>query len=108
MHHKFLLALQLKFFLVSVKILNSASLILILTAPKGPQYVYKLIKLLAIFYLNIYTPSNNFENKLEQTMKIFSSLKSAKSRDKNCKVVRRKGKILIINKKNPRMKAKQG
>tara|TARA_Y100001970_G_C14230675_1_gene858433 strand:+ start:2831 stop:2956 length:126 start_codon:yes stop_codon:yes gene_type:complete len=41
-------------------------------------------------------------------MKVRSSLKSAKSRDKNCKVVHRKGRIYVINKKNPRMKARQG
>lgn len=41
-------------------------------------------------------------------MKILSSLKSAKKRDKNCRVVRRKGRIYVINKQNPRMKARQG
>lgn len=42
------------------------------------------------------------------TMKIYSSLKSKKVRDKDCKVVRRKGRVYIINKKNPKMKARQG
>jgi large subunit ribosomal protein L36 len=41
-------------------------------------------------------------------MKVLSSLKSAKKRDKDCRVVRRKGRIYVINKKNPRMKARQG
>ncbi len=41
-------------------------------------------------------------------MKVRHSIKSAKKRDKNCKVVRRKGRIYVINKKNPRMKARQG
>jgi large subunit ribosomal protein L36 len=41
-------------------------------------------------------------------MKIVSSLKSAKKRDKNCRVVRRKGRIYVINKVNPRFKARQG
>ncbi|AZL15157.1 type B 50S ribosomal protein L36 [Rickettsiales endosymbiont of Stachyamoeba lipophora] len=41
-------------------------------------------------------------------MKVCSSLKSAKKRDKNCRVVKRKGKIYVINKKNPRFKARQG
>ena len=41
-------------------------------------------------------------------MKILSSLKSAKKRDKNCRVVRRKGRIYVINKVNPRYKARQG
>ena len=41
-------------------------------------------------------------------MKVRSSLKTAKTRDKNNKLVRRKGSIYVINKKNPRMKARQG
>ncbi len=41
-------------------------------------------------------------------MKVKCSLKTAKARDKDCKVVRRKGRIYVINKKNPRMKARQG
>jgi len=41
-------------------------------------------------------------------MKIVSSLKTAKLRDKNCRVVRRRGRIYVINKKNPRFKARQG
>ena len=41
-------------------------------------------------------------------MKVRCSLKSAKNRDKDCKLVRRKGRIYVINKKNPRMKARQG
>jgi len=41
-------------------------------------------------------------------MKVLSSLKSAKKRDKNCRVVRRKGRIYVINKANPRLKARQG
>jgi large subunit ribosomal protein L36 len=41
-------------------------------------------------------------------MKILNSLKSAKTRDKNCRIVRRKGRVYVINKKNPRLKARQG
>ena len=41
-------------------------------------------------------------------MKVKCSLKSAKRRDKDCKLVRRKGRVYVINKKNPRMKARQG
>ena len=41
-------------------------------------------------------------------MKIRNSLKSAKTRDKNCRVVRRHGRVYVINKKNPRMKVRQG
>ncbi|WP_026294274.1 type B 50S ribosomal protein L36 [Saccharibacter floricola] len=41
-------------------------------------------------------------------MKIRNSLKSAKLRDKNCRIVRRRGRMYVINKQNPRMKARQG
>ena len=41
-------------------------------------------------------------------MKVKCSLKSAKTRDKDGKLVRRKGRIYVINKKNPRMKTRQG
>lgn len=41
-------------------------------------------------------------------MKVVNSLKTAKERDKNCRVVRRKGRVYVINKKNPRFKARQG
>jgi large subunit ribosomal protein L36 len=41
-------------------------------------------------------------------MKVRNSLRSLKSRDKNCRVIRRKGRVYIINKKNPRFKARQG
>jgi large subunit ribosomal protein L36 len=44
----------------------------------------------------------------DAAMKIVNSLKSAKRRDKNCRVVRRRGRVYVINKKNPRMKARQG
>jgi ribosomal protein L36 len=43
-------------------------------------------------------------------MKVLSSLKSAKKRDKNCIIVRRRKKkqILVLCPSNPRFKAKQG
>ena len=41
-------------------------------------------------------------------MRVRNSLKSAKVRDKNCRVVRRRGRVYVINKKNPRMKVRQG
>jgi large subunit ribosomal protein L36 len=41
-------------------------------------------------------------------MKVRNSLRSAKTRDKNCQIVKRKGRIYLINKKNPRFKARQG
>lgn len=41
-------------------------------------------------------------------MKIVNSLKTIKQRDKNCRVIRRKGRVFVINKRNPRFKARQG
>jgi large subunit ribosomal protein L36 len=44
----------------------------------------------------------------DAVMKIANSLKTLKKRDKNCRVVRRKGRVYVINKTNPRFKARQG
>jgi large subunit ribosomal protein L36 len=44
----------------------------------------------------------------ETTMKVRNSLRSLKKRDKDNRLVRRKGRTYVINKKNPRMKARQG
>jgi large subunit ribosomal protein L36 len=41
-------------------------------------------------------------------MKVANSLKTLKSRHKACKIVRRKGRLYVINKQNPRFKARQG
>lgn len=41
-------------------------------------------------------------------MKVASSLKTLKNREKNCRVIRRKGRVYVINKTNPRFKARQG
>ncbi len=41
-------------------------------------------------------------------MKVKNSLKAVKSRDRNCRIVRRKGRVYVINKKNPRFKVRQG
>lgn len=43
-----------------------------------------------------------------RTMKVLNSLKTAKLREKGCRIVRRRGRIYVINKKNPRFKARQG
>ncbi|MFT6343510.1 MAG: large subunit ribosomal protein L36 [Paraglaciecola sp.] len=40
-------------------------------------------------------------------MKVLSSLKSAKKRHPDCQIVKRKGKIYVICKTNPRFKARQ-
>jgi large subunit ribosomal protein L36 len=41
-------------------------------------------------------------------MKIKNSLKALKTRDRDCRIVRRKGRVYIINKSDPRYKARQG
>jgi large subunit ribosomal protein L36 len=41
-------------------------------------------------------------------MRQTSSLKTKKARHPDCQVVKRRGKIYVINKKNPRFKARQG
>jgi ribosomal protein L36 len=63
-------------------------------------------------YKNISSLPNDYNESGTCKMKKTSSLKSLKSRDKKNKVVRRrdgKGKmrLYVINKDNPRMKAKQ-
>ena len=41
-------------------------------------------------------------------MKVRSSLKALKTRHRDCKIVRRRGKVFVINKTDPRFKARQG
>jgi large subunit ribosomal protein L36 len=41
-------------------------------------------------------------------MKIKNSLRTAKRRHKDCRIVRRKGRVFVINKTNPRYKVRQG
>jgi large subunit ribosomal protein L36 len=43
-----------------------------------------------------------------RAMKVRSSLKTLKTRHRDCKLVRRKGRVYVINKTNPRYKARQG
>ncbi|ATI65495.1 type B 50S ribosomal protein L36 [Edwardsiella tarda] len=41
-------------------------------------------------------------------MKVLASLKRAKQRHPDCRIVRRHGKLYVICKSNPRFKARQG
>ena len=41
-------------------------------------------------------------------MKVANSLRSLKTRHRDCQIVRRKGRVYVINKTDPRFKAKQG
>jgi large subunit ribosomal protein L36 len=44
----------------------------------------------------------------ERPMKVRNSLRSLKSRHRDCRIVRRKGRVYVINKTQPRFKARQG
>ena len=55
--------------------------------------------------------ASNFAGPTPQTsepMKIRNSLKSLKGRHRDNRVIRRRGRTYVINKTNPRFKAKQG
>ena len=41
-------------------------------------------------------------------MKVSNSLRTLKKRHKDCQVVRRRGRVSVICKTNPRFKARQG
>jgi len=41
-------------------------------------------------------------------MKVVSSLKTIKKRNRDCRIVRRRGRLYVINKRNPKFKARQG
>jgi large subunit ribosomal protein L36 len=45
---------------------------------------------------------------LEKSMKVRNSLKSLRARHRNNRLVRRKGRLYVINKTNRRFKARQG
>ena len=49
-----------------------------------------------------------FWKKVRETMKIRNSLKSLRNRHRDNQLVRRKGRVYIINKTQPRYKARQG
>lgn len=53
------------------------------------------------------TGSRNFANRAAEEVKMKVS-SSVKRRSKDCQIVRRKGKVFVINKKNPRFKQRQG
>jgi large subunit ribosomal protein L36 len=44
----------------------------------------------------------------ERTMKVANSLRSLKTRHRDCQIVRRKGRVYVINKTQKRYKARQG
>jgi len=56
----------------------------------------------------LYMPLSKFNIYKAKTMKVRSSLKSLKNRHRDCQIVRRKGRLYVINKTDPRFKARQG
>jgi large subunit ribosomal protein L36 len=44
----------------------------------------------------------------DKSMKVRNSLKSLRGRHRDNKIVRRKGRVYVINKTQPRFKARQG
>ena len=72
------------------------------------RFVFALAATLALASCG---PSANAPTRVDpesQAMKVKSSLKSLKARHRACRVVRRKGRVYVINKVDPRYKAKQG
>jgi large subunit ribosomal protein L36 len=55
-----------------------------------------------------YTTALLIRRSWTSAMKVRSSLKTLKTRHRDCKLVRRKGRLYVINKTNPRYKARQG
>ena len=47
-------------------------------------------------------------NLLGRVMKVLSSLNSLKRRHAGCQIVKRRGTLYVINKTNPKFKARQG
>jgi large subunit ribosomal protein L36 len=43
-----------------------------------------------------------------KSMKVVSSIGSLKNRSKDCQVVRRRGRLYVISKTDPRLKVRQG
>ena len=53
-------------------------------------------------------PSQRLRQRKGKTMKVRNSLRSLKNRHRDCRVVRRKGRVYVINKTQRRFKARQG
>ena len=56
----------------------------------------------------VFRASIGLFEKVRETMKIRNSLKSLRNRHRDNQLVRRKGRVYIINKTQPRYKARQG
>jgi large subunit ribosomal protein L36 len=53
-------------------------------------------------------PEQAFKNKSQSVMKVRNSLKSLRGRHRNNQLVRRRGRVYVINKTQRRFKARQG
>ena len=62
----------------------------------------------AITLFLVFRASIGLFEKVRETMKIRNSLKSLRNRHRDNQLVRRKGRVYIINKTQPRYKARQG
>ena len=60
---------------------------------------------MSIFWIGNNAEENGRNSGRRVVMKVSSSVKR---RSKDCQIVRRKGKVFVINKKNPRFKQRQG
>ena len=67
-----------------------------------------LVGVMSVTIINLDLHLYLFYSISEVIMKVVSSLKTLKVRDRNCQIVRRRGRLYVINKKNPRFKARQG
>jgi len=57
------------------------------------------------------SPKGDFEKKVRKNKLNIFNMKvraSVKKRTDDCKIVRRKGRLYVINKKNPKFKQRQG
>jgi large subunit ribosomal protein L36 len=66
------------------------------------------LRLTGLGDIRIFRPPLPIERVPRLVMKVVNSLKSAKKRHKDSRIVRRKGRVYVINKTNPRFKARQG
>ena len=65
--------------------------------------VYSFQSVVTSIYLRTQNRRLKTENYLNMKVKA-----SVKKRSEDCKIIRRKGKLYVINKKNPRYKQRQG
>ncbi len=71
--------------------------------------VFFLILIFSLVNSNTFSLIDKFlELIILQIMKVLRSIKSAKLRHRDCRVVKRKGRLYVINKTDARFKARQG